>query len=544
MSRTRTARTSTLRLECLEDRSVPSTFTVNTPLDDVTPANGKFSLREAITKANTTAGADTIVLPAGVFKITLAGAGEDGNLTGDLDVSDSLIIRGAGSSLTFINGRQLDRVFDIQGSAPGSIAVAVEQLQVRNGSAGGHGGGIQVGNANLIVRDSVISGNQASLTGGGISDGAAPGTGKITLVRTTISSNVAGTTGGGVRSSNNVLTLRDSTVRRNISTFFGGGISADTPNLTNSIVSGNIARSGDGGGINASTATLDNCTVSGNIAQGSDGGGIRAVTAATLTNCTVSGNFAAQVGGGIEADTATLNRSTVSGNSAGFEGGGIFAATATLTNSTVSGNLTPGNGGGINVTTANLTRTTVSGNSAGVNGGGIIATTATLTNTTISGNSAVQFGGGVSAGTATLLNCTVVENSAQGGGGLSSGVTFTLKNSLVAQNLTAFGGGPDVLGTFVSDGHNLIGIGNASFTNGVDGDIVGTSSDPIDPKLGPLANNGGRTRTHALRAGSPAIDKGDNAGLPPTDQRGAGFARKKDGNLDGIARVDIGAFER
>jgi hypothetical protein len=73
---------------------------------------------------------------------------------------------------------------------------------------------------------------------------------------------------------------------------------------------------------------------------------------------------------------------------------------------------------------------------------------------------------------------------------------------------------------------------------------VGTGAIPIDPKLGPLANNGGRTKTHALKASSRAIDRGDNAGVPPTDQRGIGFPRKKDGNFDGVATVDIGAFER
>ncbi len=75
-----------LLLEHLEDRSVPSTFTVNTTLDDVTPANGKFSLREAITKANTTPEADVIVVPAGVFKITISGTNESNNNTGDFDI--------------------------------------------------------------------------------------------------------------------------------------------------------------------------------------------------------------------------------------------------------------------------------------------------------------------------------------------------------------------------------------------------------------------------------------------------------------------------
>ena len=75
----------------------------------VDPADGKRSLREAITAANTLAGADVIVLPAGVFKIALAGAGEDGNATGDFDITGAVTIRGAGAGLTIIDGQQLDR---------------------------------------------------------------------------------------------------------------------------------------------------------------------------------------------------------------------------------------------------------------------------------------------------------------------------------------------------------------------------------------------------------------------------------------------------
>ena len=182
-------------------------------------------------------------------------------------------------------------------------------------------------------------------------------------------------------------------------------------------------------------------------------------------------------------------------------------------------------------------------------GGGINAGTANLTNCTVSGNSAGDAGGGIAAGSATLLNCTVVENIAHTGGGLfhGAGGTFNVRNTIVALNLVDFTGtGPDVSGDFASQGHNLIGdpTDSTGFTNAVNGDRVGTSANPIDPKLGPLANNGGRTKTHALLAGSPAIDHGDYNGAPPTDQRGFGFARKKDGNGDGIAIVDIGAFEK
>jgi len=515
-------RLARLQLEPLEDRSVPSTFTVNTTIDDVTPANGKFSLREAITKADITAGADVIVIPAGVYKITRTGAGENANATGDFDVTGIVTIQGAGAGLTIIDGQRLDRVFDITGTDPSAIKVVLQGLTVRNGSVTSDGGGIQVANADLVVRDCAVTGNRSTATGGGISNAAQTGTGNVKLVLSTVARNVAGAGGGGLFvGGSSLLTVTDSTIRRNIAS--------------------------KGGGINATTPTLTNCTISGNTAAGDSGGGVSA-TVATLTKCTVSGNSTENSGGGIQAGTASLTNSTISGNSAGF-GGGIRAGTATLTNCTVSGNHTNNDGGGILTTaTATLTKCTVSGNSASARGGGINAFTATLTNSTISGNSAVIEGGGIFATAATLLNCTVVENIAQTGGGLFhvAGGTFSVRNTIVALNLVAFGGnGPDAFGaTFTSQGHNLIGDGTGSngFTNGASGDIVGTNANPIDPKLGPLQNNGGPTQTMALKAGSLAIDAGDNGILPPTDQRG--LPRKKDGNGDSIATVDIGAFER
>jgi hypothetical protein len=96
----------------------------------------------------------------------------------------------------------------------------------------------------------------------------------------------------------------------------------------------------------------------------------------------------------------------------------------------------------------------------------------------------------------------------------------------------------DDIGLLVSGGYNLIGdsSGSTAFTNGVNGDQVGSAASRLDPKLGALATNGGPTQTHAPLAGSPAIDAGPLAPCPTAaDQRGV--ARPQ-----GL-RCDIGAVE-
>src|SRR6516225_4912533 len=104
-------------LEGLESRVVLSTFKVNTTLDTVAvslttgkDASGHISLRSAIMAANAKPNADTIILPAGTFKLTLAGAGEDNYATGDLDIKGNLTIKGKNAASTIIDGNKLDRV--------------------------------------------------------------------------------------------------------------------------------------------------------------------------------------------------------------------------------------------------------------------------------------------------------------------------------------------------------------------------------------------------------------------------------------------------
>jgi hypothetical protein len=163
-----------------------------------------------------------------------------------------------------------------------------------------------------------------------------------------------------------------------------------------------------------------------------------------------------------------------------------------------------------------------------------------ITNSTISGNTAIgpggnsDSGGGIitNVGTVTLTNTTISGNSGDLGGGFRNinGGTVHVGNTIIALNTS--GSGPDINGSFLSDGHNLIGNATAGtgFVNGTKSDQVGVA----DPKLDPiLKNNGGSTNTLALLTGSSAINGGDDALAPKIDQRG--YLR--------AGPSDIGAFE-
>jgi uncharacterized repeat protein (TIGR01451 family) len=310
---------------------------------------------------------------------------------------------------------------------------------------------------------------------------------------------------------------------------------------------------GSGGGIRdlGGTVNLINCVVTSNQANEGQGGGIAvgsptsAGAVLNLTNSTVSQNTAGAAAGGIAVfagATAALTNSTVSGNGAAVKAGGIFnAGTLTVTGSTLSGNTAGGPGGG-------------------QDGGGLVNSggTATLTNSTLSGNVTGGSGGGVfnPGGTVNLNFVTLTNNTAARtgfagtpghGGGVwtGTGATLNVRNSILAGNFDQGGAGaiPDVAGPSASGGNNLVGIrtGGTGFTPGAGGDQAGSASAPLDPRLGPLQDNGGPTFTHALLPGSPAIDAASPQGAPNTDQRGA--PRPQDGTGIGTALPDVGAFE-
>jgi hypothetical protein len=169
----------------------------------------------------------------------------------------------------------------------------------------------------------------------------------------------------------------------------------------------------------------------------------------------------------------------------------------------------------------------------------------------VSGNSARGTGGGITnSGTATLTSSTVTNNTSStnpanpGGGGIQNNAqgTLNLFNTIVAGNAASSPSTNVDVNNFgtITGSYNLIGRGAQGLTNGANGNQVGANDNPIDPKLGALANNGGSTQTHALLPDSPAIDKGNAAG---TDQRGSDRPVDIASIPNSANGADIGAYE-
>lgn len=251
------------------------------------------------------------------------------------------------------------------------------------------------------------------------------------------------------------------------------------------------------------------------------GGGILNQGTLTLSLVVLQDNRAVNVGGALDnLSDATLSDTFIQGNYSTKDGGGIFNnGQLSLSKSTISGNTAASLGGG--------------------GGGGLDnRNSATLENVTISGNTAPAGGGVFNDGDLMVLNSTFLENTAADpsgnkGGNIENVFTVRIKNSIVANSLA----GPNCSGSepIVSAGNNLESADTCSFNDPSD------LPPGTDPMLGPLADNGGPTLTHALLAGSPAIDAGDDIDCPERDQRGA--FRPADGNGDHFEACDIGTYE-
>lgn len=493
-------------------------FTVNTTDDtvDANPgdgvavdASGNCSLRAAIMEANALAGMDTIILPEGIFTLTIEGTQEDECLSGDLDIKSSIVIQGAGWDLTVIDGNHIDCVFYIKGN----VDVSILDLTIQNGktkdggsppsiTCGGCGGGILNRFAALNIENCKIVNNETG-KGGETFTGNGP----------------SGGYGGGIYNKQGTVSIKNSSIINNRTGRGGDGYYG--------------GHGGHGGGIFnclGSTMTLENCTIYQNITgnyghggedgNGGSGGGIYNVGILTIIDCTVMDNICGD--GGFEGG--------------GGWGGGIYnssSGTAEISKSLIAGNTTgdslhmPGGGGG------------------GIHNTGHLS----LKNSTLSGNrtkpgSYLGAGGGISnyGGDATILNCTIYQNIGhEFGGGICnapwvSSSVVRIKNTIIANNsVGSFF--DDCHGTITSQGYNLIRTtAGCTIIGNETGNIYGSN-----PLLGALADNGGLTMTHKLLPTSPAIDAGHPSDFEETDQRGV--IRPKDGDGVGGARSDIGAFE-
>ncbi|MEH2264703.1 Calx-beta domain-containing protein [Nostoc sp.] len=275
--------------------------------------SGAGSLRQAILNANSDAGIETIIFDTnGIFgdatpdTITLT--------SGQLTVSEGVIIQGTGANKLIISGNNASRIFNA------SASLSIDGLNITGGNAGSSNGGGIYSNSNVTVSNSIISGNTTNTNGGGIYSSS------VTVSNSIISGNTANTNGGGIYSTTSAT-------------------------VSNSTLSGNTA-STRGGGIYSSNTTISNSTFSGNTAN-DNGGGIFSSSLLTISNSTISSNRAKNSGGGIYTSNATVSNSTIFGNTADSDnngtgnGGGIFRSggTVNISNSIIAGNIDSGNQG-------------------------------------------------------------------------------------------------------------------------------------------------------------------------------------------------------
>lgn len=571
-------------VQTLEDRTVPSTFWVSNTKDA-----GAGSLRQAILDANSYLGADHVTI-----KFRQSAEGTVTLTSGELSITGELRIDGPEWNRVTVSGGGMSRVFNI---ASGST-VKIDDLTIANGHVSGANGGGILNTGQLTLYDSVVTGcsvsaglgsavastgnltmTRSAFTGNSGAVMLNAGGGTAQLDHATISGN----TGTAIfNNSGSALTVQNSLLTGNhIGSFGVQAIASSGPvNIFNSTISENTG--GDevlslfGGDtvdvvirgsriVNNHTyfaplVSETNLRIEDTVFRGNSGGEAGAIAiqagAVEIVNSTISGNVGAAnnsyAAGAIATfgNQLTLVDSTIRDN-IGAKTGGIYLGfgygVLEITNSTISGNkaipvpggpygYARGAGGLVTYSAATINNSTISGNTVVADGllpnqyssgaaGGILASYSgvTIDHSTIAFN--------------TVTNASPDLDHVSGGVvGLNGFVTadVSVRNSIVARN-TATGWDPDVNGSFASQGHNLIGVLTANATGFVAGDVHGTLAQPLDPGLEPLRWNGGRTRTHALRRHSPAINAGDNADAPPTDQRGR--TRIVGGT------IDIGAYE-
>jgi len=283
--------------------SVAATFTVNSRYDvnDLESGNGLCvayilvnppfvlpfcTLRGAIEETNALPGEDVIILGSGTYRLSIAGIAEDNAATGDLDITDSVQILGAGATKTFIDADGLDRVFDILGE---HTTVTLSGLTVINGNLP----------AGLAV---------SQKGGGGVRNQGELSLSTVVVSNNTVRDATSDDVGGGVLNQGKCL-VTNSTVADNHAVR-GGGIMNDTGSSLRIIASTILGNSSQGGAgfMNYGAADVINSTFSNNAVQGGllSGGAVYNQDQLQLTHCTIAENSADR-GGGLRNNGGTVS---------------------------------------------------------------------------------------------------------------------------------------------------------------------------------------------------------------------------------------------
>ena len=491
---------------------------------------GTGSLREAAALANDSDEIDLRGLELLCSTITL----ESGAIALDVNAT----VQGPGSDALTIDGGGTDRVFY------STAGLTINDLTIAHGNHdGGAGGCIVAYGADLTLTRSVVTnchagdGSNAQSRGGGVYVG-----GILYMQASTISLSSAMATN---------------------SVYGGGAYVVGDVYLGASSIVGNTAAAQSGaargGGlftVFGSVNVYHRSRVNDNTAQSIDGtasgGGVSAGGPVNAHLSTVNGNTAyseslASFGGGIHSDAS------------GVPAGGSAIA---IHGSTLSGNIASTNcgsclaiGGGASALGPVLASYSVvrdnevsaAGAAAGAAGGGLATVAAdgriVLLNSTVSGNSAnsghLGYGGGIASVYSLFIayGSTVAFNEASHFGGGVTGNDGTLFSTIAANNEAPVGTAADLASGYPIGQSMINGSNNLVIASSAEIDFA---NEPLhaDPLLLALADNGGLTATHALGAGSPAIDAGEDSLGANYDQRFCPYPREAG------AAADIGAFEQ
>lgn len=522
--------------------------------------NGDLTVQNCVFSENHCVGVGGAILQSGAGKCDVIGASFIANMAAS---SGGALYYSGNSHVTIAETSFLDNRGNSGGDcyvySPGNLDVA-NVTSVGASAAGGPGGWMLFSSisGNVFLADVYIEGAIAGGPGGGcfLATSGSVMAANVSFVNCTCFGSGAGIycsepsalsvqngyfannaalngPGGACHTSNGgTATFSDFEAVGNYAAGPGGaiyhGAGLGTLTIENSAIRMNDAGAGPGGAVYSATGgevVLNNCDVVDNASSG-PGGGVYAVSQSSMNilNCGIGGNIAINgAGGGLfdaGAGPMRIENCSIAQNAAiNAPGGGIYRSGAD----------------GLTILASGIVENRASG--SGMPGGGVFNDSggdSEVVSCTISGNQASGEGGGIFVGSPLIIrSATIAQNSAGSSGGnlFNARVGVTVRRSIIT---SALAGGNCDGPPLISGGHNIVDDASCLIVDA--SDLVG-----VDPEILPLADNGGRSATHSLIGGSPAIDGGGNSDCPSADQRGV--ARPLDGTGNGAAICDIGAVE-